>query len=70
MNDQKWVEKAKAVYDMAQKVHVLGLKFLMTKQTSTAERLCNIIYEMVSTERDYLPNVLGCLKNNVADQML
>ena len=32
--------------------------------------LCNMIYEMVSIEKDYLPNVLISLKSNVGDQLL
>lgn len=70
INDHTWLEKSQAVYDIARKVHLLGLKFSITNQVSAAEHLCDMIYEMVSIERDYLPNVLVCLKNNVVDQML
>lgn len=35
-NDRKWLEKSKTVYDIAKKIHLLSLKFIMTNQKSIA----------------------------------
>lgn len=70
LNNRMWLEKSKTVYDIAKKIHLLGLKFIITKQISIAQKLCDMIYEMVSIEKDYLPNVLISLKSNVGDQLL
>ena len=49
------------VYKLAEKVHLLNLKYILTHKVSMLERIIGIMEEVLLIERDYLPQVIDLL---------
>lgn len=62
LKDEILVEQAKQNYQLAEKVHLLALKYNMTQKETILVRIREIIQEILETERSYLPKVLSCLQ--------
>lgn len=65
LNRNTDMQYASDVYRISQKVHLLGLKYTMTRNQKTLFSLIDLIGQMNKQEREYLPTVLDDLKKQV-----
>ena len=64
LSGQKFIECANLVCDIAERVHLLSLKFAFTQSKDLINKITNLINKMISTEKQYLPEVISFLENN------
>ncbi len=57
LTDSRFSECAEKVYSMSEKIHLLGMKFNLTKDPKILSRILAMISEALETEKDYLPQV-------------
>ena len=62
LTDPLYVEKAQEIYKIAERVHMLGLKYNFTGNKTIASNIQNSMNEMFLTESKYLPSVLSDLQ--------
>ena len=63
LNNASYAEAANRVYQMAERVHMLALKFNFTKKKSLVDTIQNLMCEMLSVEAEYLSQVLSDLQS-------
>lgn len=63
LNNASYAEATNWVYQMAERVHMLALKFNFTKKQSLVDTIQNLMCEMLSIETEFLPKVLSDLQN-------
>ncbi|MBQ7335856.1 MAG: hypothetical protein IJW92_05245 [Clostridia bacterium] len=63
LRDEALVNQAFTVYQTAEKVHMLGLKFIYTKNPALIQTVRTLIDRMLTLEKAYLPQVAAELSN-------
>ena len=63
-------EKAIKVHKMAEIVHLLGLKYLITREFSIAERIFELVNKMLVLESEYLPVLYARVKDAQSEGLL
>ena len=70
VNLSKIQENATKVHTMAETIHLLGLKYLMTRDFSIAERIFELINKMLVLESEYLPVLHDRVKDAQSEGLL
>jgi len=68
LKNEKYLAEAKAVLSMANTVHLLGLKFVASKERNLLNRLCDIMVSLNEREKAYLPEALKEIRKNLPPQ--
>ena len=63
LSEQKFIESSKRVCDIAERAHLLSLKFAFTHSKELIYKIINLINDMISIEKQYLPEVILFLEN-------
>ena len=64
LKDKSYADVAWQVYQMAESVHMLALKFNFTKKTMLVDTIQSRMNDMLAMESEYLPLVLSDLQNS------
>ena len=67
LKDTSYLDKAQQVYQMAEMVHMLGLKYNLTGNKTIVSKIKKIMNDMLFLEKEYLPSVLSELQNYKGD---
>lgn len=62
-----YIYKAQQTYDLAKRVHLLGIKYNFKPNAALISKIENTMNEMLSIEKEYLPDVLFELQNYKGD---
>ncbi|MBO5968544.1 MAG: hypothetical protein J6S14_08620 [Clostridia bacterium] len=63
LSEKRYLELSEQVLKLSEKIHLLGLKYNITKNQNIGEHIVNLIEESICTELKYLPSVLSDLKS-------
>ena len=68
--DASYFDKASEVYKLAERVHLLCLKYNMTRNFKIISHVCELMNDMLLIEKSYLPDVLTELQNGRNEVMI